>query len=116
MLEIALEASCGESVTIVAGSVVAAAGVTVTVTVTVGVADDSGVGAGVAPELLDGSEEVDEFVPLVEPEASAPARPPLAPVALMIERALFLLVHVKIYDIIFKLNVTNKGPLTYRST
>lgn len=43
MLESALEASCGESVRIVAGSVVAA-GATVTVTVTVGV------GAGVAPE------------------------------------------------------------------
>jgi len=80
MLEIALEASCGESVMIVAGSVVATGG-TVTVTVTVGVAEDSRVGAG---------SEADE------PEVSAPVMPPLAPVALMIERALFWLVHVKI--------------------
>lgn len=47
-------------------------------------------------ELLDESEEADGFVPVVEPEASVPVMPPLAPDASMIERALFSLVHVKI--------------------
>jgi len=64
---------------------------------------------------LDGSEEVGGSVPSVESEASAPAMPPLAPVALIIERALFLLVHDKIYDIIIRFNVTNEEPLAYRS-
>jgi len=45
-------------------------------------------------------DEVGGSVPSVEPEAPSPAMPPLAPVALIIERALFSLVHVKIYDII----------------
>jgi len=46
--------------------------------------------------VVDELEEAEEFVPLVEPEASAPVMPPLAPDASMMERALFSLVHVKV--------------------
>lgn len=93
MLEITLEASCGLSVRIVAGSVVAF-GLTVTVTVTVGV----GAGADSEGRATDvkSPDKVDESVPSVEPEAPSPAMPPLAPVALIMERALFSLVQVKI--------------------
>jgi hypothetical protein len=95
MLENILEASCGEIVLVVIGSVVSV-GMTVTVTVTMsGPAGVAGKGKlGVVDEL----EEAEESVPLVEPEASAPVMPPLAPDASIIERALFSLVHVKVYD------------------
>jgi len=47
-------------------------------------------------ELLDEPEEAGGSVPVVEPEASAPVMPPLAPDASMIERAFFSLVHVRV--------------------
>jgi len=47
-------------------------------------------------ELLDEPEEADGSAPVVEPGASVPVIPPLAPDASMIERALLSLVHVKV--------------------